>query len=371
MHLERLWLTDFRSYRHAEFAPAPQGITVVTGANGEGKTNLLEAIGYLATLRSLRGNPSESLIRTGDGAERAVVRMEGRREARRIVVEAEISATGRSRAQVNGQALRRVRDLLGALQVTVFTPEDLALVKGGPQGRRQYLDDLLVALHPRHDATIAEVERVLKQRTALLKSAGWQAAAGRGLAPDVESTLEVWDAKLAAAGDALARARAGLAEALGLRAADAYRRVASGVAHRGRDVVSLHYETSWQGSLAEALRAARGEDLRRGVSTVGPHRDDLRLQIGSTPARTHASQGEQRSLALALRLAGHHLVAERIGSEPVLLLDDIFSELDASRAEALLACLPSGQAIITTAGHLPVEAVVAAWARIEDGKLLA
>ena len=199
MHLDHLWLTDFRSYRDAEFAPAADGITVVTGANGEGKTNLLEAIGYLATLRSFRGSPARPWSGrcrqpAGRGAGRGV------REGRRLLVEAELHASGRDRVQVNGQPLRRSRDLLGAFCVTVFAPDDLGLVKGGPQGRREYLDDLLVALHPRHDVTISEVERVLKQRNALLKSAGRWRAGGRPLPADVRHTLDVWDAQAQPAG---------------------------------------------------------------------------------------------------------------------------------------------------------------------------
>jgi DNA replication and repair protein RecF len=370
MHLEHLWLTDFRSYRDAEFSPAPAGITVVSGNNGEGKTNLLEAIGYLATLKSFRGSPAEAMVRDGAPGSQAVVRAEGSREGRHLLVEAELHAAGRDRVQVNRQPLRRSRDLLGALCVTVFGPDDLGLVKGGPQGRREYLDDLLVSLHPRHDATITEVERVLKQRNALLKSAGGAAMSGRPLAPDVESTLDVWDAKLSEAGEALASARAALTEALEPLAGTAYGQLAAGVAHRGRDRVRLSYRRSWEGSLVTALRDARRDDLRRGVTTIGPHRDELLLAVGDLAGRTHASQGEQRSLALALRLAGHALVTERIGSAPILLLDDVFSELDPARSEALLACLPPGQAVVTTADDLPPGARVAARARVEDGKLL-
>ncbi len=364
MHLERLWLTDFRSYRQAELAPSVDGLTVVVGANGEGKTNLLEAVGYLATLRSFRNVPTDALVRVGAGC--AIVRAEGNREGRALLIEAELRPTGRDRVQVNRQALRRTRDLLGALQVTVFAPDDLELVKGGPGERRRYLDDLLVALHPRHDATQAEVDRVLKQRNALLKS-----AAGRSRPdPDVLSTLDVWDAKLAQAGETLVVARRALTEALQPLAVEAYGVLADAVAVRVRSTVALGYEPSWEGDLAAALARARPDDLRRGVSTVGPHRDELRLEIGGLPARTHASQGEQRSLALALRLAGHRLVTERIGSAPILLLDDVFSELDADRSAALFESLPSGQVLLTTAGPLPAGVRPHVTARVEGGKLL-
>jgi DNA replication and repair protein RecF len=370
VHLEHLWLTDFRSYREAEFTPAPAGITVVQGANGEGKTNLLEAIGYLATLRSFRGSPAEAMVRDGAGGNRAIVRADGVRAERHLLVEAELQASGRDRVQVNRQPLRRSRDLLGAFCVTVFAPDDLAMVKGGPQGRRDYLDGLLLSLHPRHDATITEVDRVLKQRNALLKSAGGGPVGDRALPPDVASTLDVWDAKLSAAGQSLVGAREALTAALEPLCGAAYGRLAIGVAHRGRASVRLVYRRSWEGDLHTALIDARLDDLRRGVTTIGPHRDELILEVGGLAGRTHASQGEQRSLALALRLAGHQLVSERIGSAPILLLDDVFSELDASRSDALLACLPSGQAIVTTAGELPPRAEVAARTRIEDGKLL-
>lgn len=360
MHLDRLWLTDFRSYRCAELVPAPDGITVVTGGNGEGKTNLLEAVGYLSSLRSFRGAPGEALVR--DGAEVGIVRAEVDRAGRRVLIEAELHRHGRDRVHVNRQPLRRTRDLLGSLQVTVFAPDDLALVKGGPGERREYLDDLLVGLHPRHDATRAEVDRVLRQRNALLKASGGRAA------PDVVATLDVWDAKLAAAGEALVAARSGLVAALEPVAAGVYADLAV-EAPRARVGVALAYRRSWEGSLLDALAAARTDDLRRGVSTVGPQRDELEASIGGLAARTHASQGEQRCLALALRLAGHAVVAGRVGTSPVLLLDDVFSELDPVRSAALLAVLPAGQALLTTAGPLPPGAVPATSVRVEAGVL--
>ncbi len=362
MHLSHLWLTDFRNYETAELVPAPSGLTVVEGANGEGKTNLLEAVAYLATLRSFRGAPADALVRTG--SESAIVRAEAEREGRGVLIEAELRRVGRDRVQVNRQPLRRTRDLLGALVVTVFAPDDLALVKGGPGGRRQFLDELLLNLHPRHDATQNELDRVLKQRNALLKSSG-----GR-VTPEVVATLDVWDAKLAAAGEMVVAARQGLTGALGAVASEAYAGLAIEAAARGRDAVALSYQRSWDGPLNDALAGARTEDLRRGVTTVGPHRDELDLFVGGLPARTYGSQGEQRSLALALRLAGHRIVTDRIGSAPVLLLDDVFSELDPFRAGALLAGLPPGQVLLTTASGLPAGAAPAVTARVADGTLV-
>ena len=374
MYLEQLSLTDFRSYHDAEFSPAPSGITMVTGANGAGKTNLIEAVAYLSTLRSLRGSPPPAMVRAGTQGDTAVVRSRVRHGSRLVSIDAELHAAGRDRVQVNGQALRRSRDLLGALQVTVFSPDDLALVKGAPGDRRSYVDDLLVALQPRRYELLSELERVLKQRNALLKSVfstGWRP--GRSLPDDVRVTLDVWDQKLTATGESVVAARRELIEQLGPLVDQAYGALAAGSAPPPRLQVELVYEPSWSGSLAAALEQSRQDDLRRGVTTVGPQRDDALLSIGSLPARTHASQGEQRTLALALRLAGHRLLTAAIDTPPVLLLDDVFSELDAARAEALMANLPAlsdTQAILTTAGALPPGAEPAARYRVEDGKLL-
>lgn len=358
MELRRLWLTDFRGYREAEVAFDP-GLTAVIGPNGQGKTNLLEAVGYLATLSSFRGAPTDALIRAG--TERAVVRAEAEREGRELLLEAEIVANGRNRALLNKQPLKRARDLLGALRVTVFSPDDLALVKGSPGERRRYLDDILVSLSPRYDQMQGDLDRVLRQRGALLKQAG-----GR-LAPEVELTLDVFDAKLVAAGEALASARTNLVASLEPLLAAAYDQVAREAAE-----VRATYVAPWMAEgLAAALVAARRDDLRRGVSTVGPHRDELDLAIGGLPARTHASQGEQRSLALALRLAAHQVVAEHTDSTPVLLLDDVFSELDPDRSDALLRSLPPGQTVLSTAGGLPPGAVPGAVLHVREGVVTA
>jgi DNA replication and repair protein RecF len=354
VQLQRLWLTDFRSYPSAELAFAP-GLTALLGANGEGKTNLMEAVGYLATLSSFRGAPNDALVRQGCAT--AVVRAEGEREGRSLLVEAEITTTGRGRVQVNKQRLSRARDLLGALRVSVFSPDDLELVKGGPAERRRYLDDALVARTPKLDVVRSDLDRVLRQRNALLRQAG-----GR-LSPEVESTLVVWDSKLADAGEALADARAALVEALAPVLAEAYDQVAGRPAH-----VAVEYVAPWRATgLAAALEAVRTDELRRGVSLVGPHRDELSITIDAMPARTHASQGEQRSVALALRLAAHRVVTDATGSPPVLLLDDVFSELDPERSAALLAHLPAGQTVLSSASGLPPGAAPELVLRVEHG----
>jgi DNA replication and repair protein RecF len=354
VHLRRLWLTDFRGYREAD-VELDAGLTAVVGPNGQGKTNLLEAIGYLATLSSFRGAPTDAMIRVG--AEQAVVRAEAEREGRELLLEAELLRTGRNRTMLNKQPLRRARDLLGAVRVTVFSPDDLALVKGSPGDRRTYLDDLLVSLHPRYDQLRTEVDRVLRQRSALLKQSG-----GR-LDDAAELTLDVFDAKLVEAGEALASARRNLVEALGPVLGDAYDQVARRSAH-----IHATYEPAWMAEgLASALASARRDDLRRGVTTVGPHRDELDLAIGELPARTHASQGEQRSLALALRLAAHHVVTDKTETTPVLLLDDVFSELDPERSDALLRSLPPGQTVLSTATALPEGAVPGMVLRVREG----
>ncbi|TML61621.1 MAG: DNA replication/repair protein RecF [Actinobacteria bacterium] len=361
MRVERLWLTDFRNYESADVSPAP-GLTVVVGDNGEGKTNLLEAVGYLATLGSFRGAPRDALVR--EGSARAIVRAEIDRapENRRSTIEAELALAGRDRVLVNRQTLRRARDLLGALRVVVFSPDDLALVKGGPAERRRYLDDTMVAVDSRLDAVREEFERVLRQRNALLR----QAAGGGGrLSGDLATTLEVWDERLAGVGERLGAARADLCRRLEPLVAKCYAQVAGNGAH-----VGLTYEAPWrEPGLAAALVEARVDELRRGISLVGPHRDDVGLSVDGLPSRTHASQGEQRSLALALRLGAHTLVTDVIGVAPVLLLDDIFSELDADRSAALVAHLPDAQALLATTAGVPAGARADLVLRVAGGRI--
>lgn len=355
MRIRRLWLTDFRSYRELELE-LPPGLTVLVGDNGRGKTNLVEAVSYLSTLRSFRGAPSDALVRVG--AERAVVRAEIDHDGREALVEAEVVPGGRGRVLVNRQRLARTRDLLGVVRTTVFAPDDLELVKGGPGGRRELLDDALVALRPADDLVRTEWERALRQRNALLKQVHGRLDEAAAL------TLDVWDDKAARAGEQLTGLRAALVDRLVPLVRGAYAELS------GEDsVVTMELRSGWRAEgLAAALRRHRDDDLRRGVTTVGPHRDELHLALDDLPLRTHASQGEQRCCALALRLGVHRLLAEEFGEPPVLLLDDVLSELDPDRAAALLRSLPPGQTLLTTAVGVPAGVEAALVGRVSTGE---
>jgi len=364
VYVELLSLRNFRNYREVELAPARDGVTLLRGDNGAGKTNLLEAVYYVGNLRSFRGATVSSLVRSGDA--HAVVRTTANREGRALLVEIELRVEGRDKLRLNRQAVRRSEDLLGTVLVTIFSPDDIEMVKGSPGSRRAFLDQLVIALQPKYGAVIGELERVLRQRNALLRS-----AAG-AMRPGLARTLDVWDAKLASAGEQIVAAREAVVGSLALEARAAYGALSGSTGGRAglpAEVVgiSLAYQQSWDGTLLAALQGARSEDVRRGLTTVGPQRDDLLLAIGGLGARAQASQGEQRSFALALRLAGHRLVTARQGSSPILLLDDIFSELDPWRSAALARCLPSGQTLLTTAGAVPAELPVARTFLVQEG----
>jgi DNA replication and repair protein RecF len=350
MRLSRLWLRDFRCYETVDVA-FDEGCTVVTGANGQGKTSLLEAVAWVAAGRSFRGVPDAALVAAGH--DEAIVRAEIVDADRTMLVEAALRSVGRNRVLVNKQPVTRRRDYANHLRVTVFSPDDLAVVKGGPARRRDYLDELLEASGPRYVSVRTEFERVLRQRNALL----------RGGVRDAEArtTLDVLDDRLVTSGGELVRGRLRLIERLTPGIAEAYESLA-GVTPG----MAMGYEAEWcDGTLAagrvddvdELLRGAlevlRRRETERGITLVGPHRDDWHLVLNGLDARSHASQGEQRTLALAMRLAGHRLIATIVGSDPVLLLDDVFSELDATRADALVRELPPGQTLLTTASVVP------------------
>ncbi len=357
-----MWLRDFRCFGEAELE-LTTGLTVMHGANGQGKTSVLEAVGWVARTRSFRGVADRLLVRAD--AEQAIVRAVVRTGEREQLFEAEIRASGRNRIQCNRQVVNRARDLHGLLRVTVFSPDDLALVKGGPSERRDFLDELLTMLSPRYDAARADFERVLKQRNALLRGGVRDEGA--------VTTLDVFDDQLARAGGELVRGRLRLIERLVPAVVQAYELLAGTSAG-----ITATYEAEWavdapSDDVDEALRSAlvarRKAEIDRGLTLVGPHRDDWTLRMNSLDARHQASQGEQRSLALALRLAGHSVVSELTGTVPVLLLDDVFSELDNTRASALVRNLPVGQTLLTTATGVLPDVVAERTLHIHEGRI--
>jgi DNA replication and repair protein RecF len=374
VYVRHLSVGDFRSWQVAELALDP-GPAVLVGANGEGKTNLVEALGYLATLGSHRVATDAPLVRSA--AERATLRAAVVADERELRIELEITPGRANRARLNGAPVNRPREILGALRVVLFAPEDLTVVRGDPAERRRFLDELAIARAPRLAAVRADYERVLRQRAALLKSA---AAARRG--GDL-STLDVWDGHLADHGAQLTAARLAAVHALRPHAAAAYAQVAPGspplvlrysTALAGRlpelaDEAALPTVEALQAALLAELAAARPDELDRGVNLVGPHRDDLDLAIGALPVRGYASHGEGWSVALALRLGSYELLRSDAlpGGDPVLILDDVFAELDGERREQLaLAAGKAEQAIVTAAvaGDVPEQL---AGARFEVG----
>ncbi len=358
MHLVSLELTNFRNITQLSIEPDSLGTTVITGRNGAGKTSVLEAVTYLSTLQSFRRSPREALVQRG--AEQAILRAVTMVDGRSVSIEAELSNTGRWRTMVNRQTVRRRSDLHDALRTTVFSPEDIGVVRSGPAERRRFLDETMAVVDPKAARAAEDVEKILRQRSALLRTTGRKPSA------DVASTLDVWDARLDAAGTALVEARESLVGQLAPITEAHYSRLAGKAT-----IVTLDYQRSWSGRLLDALAESRAKDMERGLSLTGPHRDELELSLSGLPSRTHASQGEQRSLALALQLAAHQLATERLGTPPVLLLDDVFSELDPFRAKALLAGLPPGQALLTTALPAPAEVAAAKIYPVDAGGRMA
>ena len=382
MYLEQLSLTDFRSYAQVELGLEP-GVTVLVGSNGIGKTNLMEAIGYLATLSSHRVSSDAPLLRFG--TERAMIRAKLVRGEQSTVLELEINGSRANRARINRSNPVRARDILGICQTVLFAPEDLALVKGDPSSRRRFLDELLVSLVPRHAATRSDYDRVLKQRNALLKSA----RAGK-FSTGHEATLDVWDQHMARAGAELLHARLELVERLRPHLRSAYAQLTDGSKEAGAvyrstlqgtvdDDGAVPAAASGRGSApgtgsasdpaaAEDLRllsvdqlteryvqtfaSSRRKELERGISLVGPHRDELELVLGEAPAKGYASHGETWSMCLSLRLASYYVMlddARTGGSAPILILDDVFAELDVQRRRKLAAIVSGAEQVLVTA----------------------
>ena len=376
MYLEKLSLTDFRSYAQVDLSLEP-GVTVLVGSNGIGKTNLMEAIGYLATLSSHRVSTDAPLLRFG--TERAMIRAKLVRGEQATVLELEINAARANRGRINRSNPVRARDLLGICQTVLFAPEDLALVKGDPSSRRRFLDELLVSLMPRHAATRSDYDRVLKQRNALLKSA----RAGKFTAGH-EATLDVWDQHMARAGAELLHARLELVDRLQPHLKNAYAQLTdgskqaaavyrstlqdildddggapraaiatgdAGAAAPAEDLRLLPVEQLTERYI-QAFATARRKELERGISLVGPHRDELELLLGSAPAKGYASHGETWSMCLSLRLASYYVMlddARTGGSAPILILDDVFAELDVQRRRKLAAIVSGAEQVLVTA----------------------
>ncbi|WP_434616415.1 DNA replication/repair protein RecF [Arthrobacter sp. A5] len=379
MYLQHLSLTDFRSYEQVELLLEP-GITVLIGANGFGKTNLVEAVGYLSTLNSHRVSSDGPLLRFG--SERAIIRARLVRGQQAVSIEVEINASRANRARINRANPVRARDVLGICRSVLFAPEDLSLVKGDPGNRRRFLDELLVTLLPRHVATRSDYERVLKQRNALLKSARSQHFSRSGVSAANEATLDVWDQHMASAGAALLAARLELIERLRPHLAAAYRQLTDGSKELSAQYRStLEDNLSDDGNAAEdsgtkapqpravgglaglsieeltlkyvqSFAASRRRELERGLSLVGPHRDELELVLGCAPARGYASHGETWSVALSLRLASYYVLLEDEqveGNAPILILDDVFAELDVQRRSKLASIVAGAEQVLVTA----------------------
>ena len=357
MHVRQLEVTDFRSWAHAELDFEP-GVTVLVGANGQGKTNLVEALSYVSTLGSHRVATDAPLVR--HGAERAIVRTSVVHAGRELTVELEIASGRSNRARINRSPVSKVREVLGVLRSVLFAPEDLALVRGDPAERRRFLDELLVLRAPRLAGVRADYDRVLRQRAALLRSAAGARRFATGAA-DLR-TLDVWDGHLARSGAELLGARLELVVALAPHVAAAY----SGVA-RDSAPIRLDYHSSLgealpdgvteagkadvdllEASMLAELARVRPAEVERGACLVGPHRDDLELSLGAMPAKGYASHGESWSFALALRLGSYELLRSD-GAEPVLLLDDVFAELDTRRRARLAEVARAAEQVVVTA----------------------
>ncbi len=373
MYVRHLQLGSFRSWERVDLALGP-GPTVFVGRNGEGKTNLVEAVGYLATMSSHRVSSDAPMVRHGDT--QAVVRAALRRGDRELLVEIEINPGRANRVRVNRGPLPRPRELLGLVRTVLFAPEDLALIRGDPTERRRFLDELLVTRTPRLAGVRSDYDRVLKQRNALLKTA--RLARGKAM-----ETLDVWDGHLTDFGGQLLAARLQLVADLAPHMAQAY----AGVAGEGAAVAGLGYTSTvplagdgtavapdapvpsaaeLTAAMRERITERRGDELDRGMTLVGPHRDDLVIHLGPAPAKGFASHGESWSLALALKLATFALLRAE-GEDPILVLDDVSATLDAERRAALAAVAASAEQTLITAAVLEDVPQELRGARVEVG----
>lgn len=352
MFVRHLQLSNFRSYEAVDLALEP-GVTVFTGANGQGKTNLVEAVEYVSTGGSHRVSSTVPLVRAGaDGAVIRVRAQAGLDDDRQVLLELEITPGKASRARLNRSDVRRAREVIGILRTVVFSPEDLSIVKGDPSERRRFMDELVTTRWPRMAGVRADYDRVLRQRSALLKSLGGRS--GRASSEDVAITLDAWDTQLARHGGELLAARLATLTELQPYVQATYETIAPTknlvtAAYAPRVPLPDSTDPAELGeALVEALRARRADEIARGLCLVGPHRDDVALTIGDLPARGYASHGESWSFALSLRLAANALLLAE-GGRPVLVLDDVFAELDATRRDRLASEVAGAEQVLITA----------------------
>ena len=366
MWIQALTLTDFRSYEtlSLEFE---QGVNLLIGPNGQGKTNIVEAIAYLATLSSHRVAADAPLVRMN--AASAVIATRVVEGDRAITIEFQINPGRANKVRINRAAAAKARDALGLIRTVVFAPEDLAIVKGDPSERRHFMDQLLIQRTPRMAGVIADYERVVKQRNALLKSA----SVARG-SSSVPETLQVWDEQLSAFGAEITAARISTLQDMSDPVTGAYRDVAGAERAVSPTELTMTYVAkalgeqsnpgadvdAWRDILASALLDRRRDELGRGLTLVGPHRDDIALGLGELPVKGFASHGEAWSVALALRL-GSATVLRNDGIDPIVVLDDVFAELDVARRERLIELIaPSTQVFITAAVEQDVPQLLSA-----------
>ncbi len=332
-------LENFRNWVGTLFTPSTDGITAVVGDNGQGKTNLLESVYYLCVGSSFRTSAKDVLVNTA--SDQAILHGLIDVKQRRIEVDASISKTQKDRHLVNKKPPAKLSDLRNEIPIVSFSPDDLALIKGPPGNRRTLIDEFLIQTSKSSAALIDEVEKILRHRSALYKSAPFSDP------QEIEWSLDVWDEKLAIAGSELVRRRVAALTRLEPLAQDLYGRLSQ----KG-DSLEISYTASFTGELKDALLTSRKDDLRRQVTSVGPHRDDIDVVLAKMPARACASQGEQRTISYVIKAAMCRLLEEVAKETPIVLLDDILSELDANRSKSLLELIPEGQ-ILLSATSLP------------------